>query len=285
MGATSDISGTGGGDLEGKIDELRRILRSMGSVLVAFSGGCDSSFLLRMAALELGAGAAALTAASPTHPARELDDAKRFAAGIGVRHLVVESREMDDPEFTRNSRRRCYVCKKEIFGLCLEHARRLGLAFVADAGNADDLDDYRPGREAAAELGVRSPLVEAGFTKQDIREASRRLGLGTWDRPAFACLASRFPYGTAITPERLEAVGACEDFLRGLGFRVLRVRYHGEVARIELGPEEMARCLDEKLRSQILARFRKSGFAYAALDLQGYRTGSMNETLDSTRGR
>jgi uncharacterized protein len=267
-------------DVEGRTRELRRVLRTMDSVLVAFSGGCDSTFLLKMAALELGDRAAALTAASATHPARELAEARSLASAMGVRHLVVESRELDDPGFAGNSERRCYVCKKELFGLCLDQARKLGLAFVADASNVDDLNDYRPGREAAAELGIRSPLVEAGFTKQDIREASRRLGLATWDKPAFACLASRFPYGTAITAERLAAVGACEDFLRGLGFRVLRVRYHGDVARIELAAEEMDRCLDADLRSRILEQFRKEGFAYVTLDLQGYRSGSMNEVLD-----
>jgi len=263
--------------LEEKLGDLHRILKELGSMLVAFSGGCDSAFLLKTAVDVLGNGAAGLTASSPIHPAGELDAAVRFAGDIGARHIVVASGELDDAEFAANTLRRCYVCKRELFSVCLREARALGLAWVADGSNADDLGDFRPGREAAAELGVRSPLVEAGLSKQDVRDAARSLGLETWNKPALACLASRIPYGTAITRDLLRRIDACEAFLGRLGLRVVRVRCHGDTARIEVGPDEIGALLDPETRTAVVRFFVGAGFRRVTLDLQGYRTGSMNE--------
>jgi len=277
--AHGDIQNNSQG-LDGKLESLRQILVDTGSVLVAFSGGCDSSFLLRMALEVLKDRVAAVTAASPTRPAAELEEAGRFAAETGARHIVIQTGELDNPDFIRNSDRRCYFCKKDIFRLFLDEAERQGLAVVADASNLDDLGDFRPGMDAAKELGIRSPLIEAGFTKQDIRNASKKLGLKTWDKPALACLASRIPYGTAITEERLKRIAACEKFLKDLGFTVARVRYYGHNARIEVGEKELGRLLSEELRSKIVVFFKKAGFLYAAADLRGYRSGSLNEELE-----
>ncbi|MDD2580848.1 MAG: ATP-dependent sacrificial sulfur transferase LarE [Desulfuromonadaceae bacterium] len=259
-----------------KIDKLRTILADMGGCVIGFSGGVDSTLLFAMATEVLGNQALAVTATSKTYPERELNEARELAERIGGRHLVIVSEELDLPEFRDNPRNRCYYCKRELFGKLRAIADREGLKHVLDGTNSDDAGDHRPGRKAAEELNVRSPLEEAGFTKQDIRDLSRGMMLPTWDKPAFACLSSRFPYGTAITPERVGQVGRAEESLRGLGFRTVRVRYHGTVARIELGESEFELAAGA-LRNDVVRLVKAAGFTYVALDLQGYRTGAMNE--------
>ena len=264
--------------LADKLGHLEQILAGLESAVVAFSGGVDSSLVLAVAVKVLGARVLAVTATSETYPERELIEARSLAGQLGARHREVVSEELDIPEFKDNPRNRCYYCKKELFTKLREIADQEGLAHVLDGTNLDDRSDHRPGRQAAEEIGVRSPLEEAGFTKADIRALSQHLGLPSWDKPAFACLSSRFPYGTAITPERVGQVGRAEDALRGLGFRVLRVRYHDTVARLELGPEEFALAIGP-LRDEVCSLVREAGFVYVALDLQGYRTGAMNEAV------
>ncbi|MDD2365452.1 MAG: ATP-dependent sacrificial sulfur transferase LarE [Desulfuromonadaceae bacterium] len=262
--------------LKEKTENLCAIITGMGSCLIGFSGGVDSTLLFALAVELLGQKALAVTASSKTFPVRELQEASDFAAGAGGRHIVIASNELDIPEFQNNPRNRCYYCKKELFSKLKRIAEDEGLAYVLDGTNFDDAADHRPGRLAAEELKVRSPLEEAGFTKQDIRDLSKYMGLPTWDKPAFACLSSRFPYGTPITPELVEQVGAAEEALWNLGFRTMRVRYHGAVARIELGEDEFA-LATVSLRDDVVRLVKNSGFVYVALDLQGYRTGAMNE--------
>jgi pyridinium-3,5-biscarboxylic acid mononucleotide sulfurtransferase len=264
-------------NLNRKYQNLRTIISNLESCLIGFSGGVDSTMLFAVATDVLGDRAVAVTATSETFPERELMEAKELARQIGGIHHLIASEELDIPEFRDNPRDRCYYCKKELFGKLRIMANELGLKHLLDGTNLDDRGDHRPGRRAAQELGVRSPLEEAELTKDDIRKISRALNLPTWDKPAFACLSSRFPYGTAITAERVRKVGQAEDALVNLGFRTLRVRYHGDVARLELGPDEFAAATG-RLREEVVNSVRQAGFTYVAVDLTGYRTGAMNET-------
>ena len=267
-------------DLDQKEQALADLLTGFGSVLVAFSGGVDSTFLLWSACRVLGSDrVVALTATSPTYPAFEFAESQALARRIGVRQLVVESNELDIPGFADNPPRRCYHCKHELFSLCVAKAREQGLAAVLDGANHDDLADFRPGSEAGRELGIRSPLLEVGLTKDEIRALSLRAGLPTAAKQPFACLASRFPYWTTITAERLQQIDRCETFLREHGFTTYRVRFHGDTARIEVGSDELVRLLDPELRRDLVAACKSAGFTYVTLDLEGYRSGSMNAGL------
>jgi uncharacterized protein len=225
-----------------------------------------------------------LTASSPTAPPGELDAAKEFARDLGCRHIVVDSNELANPAFAQNPANRCFFCKDELYRICRDHAHRIGVKVIVDGTNLDDLKDHRPGLKAAAAFGLRHPLVEAEMTKDDIRRYSRELGLPTWDKPSSPCLSSRFPYGTEITLERLKKVGSCEVFLKELRFREFRVRYHGDLARIEVAPRELERLLEKDIREAVVRRFKELGFNYVSLDLQGYRTGSLNEALSAKSG-
>lgn len=271
-------------NLDEKLARLEKLLIGLESAVVAFSGGVDSTFLLKIAADTLGRDKVlALTATSPTYPTFEFEQSRKLAEQIGVKQLVLESNELEIPGFAENNPRRCYHCKHELFSLCLREAERAGFRAVLDGSNLDDLGDYRPGRDAVKELQVRSPLLEAELGKEDIRQLSRQFDLPTWNKQAFACLSSRFPYGTRITAERLSQIDRCESWLREQGFHNYRVRYHERIARIEVAQIEIARLLDAELRQQLVTEFKAAGFTYVTLDLQGYRTGSMNETLPDTQ--
>ena len=265
--------------LTAKLEKLQSILSGWKRVAVAFSGGTDSTFLLKTAHDLLGDHAIALTAVSCTLPKREREAAQAFCQREGVRQILCDPHEMDMAEFRNNPPDRCYYCKRGTFSLFRTVAAEQGIAVVADGSNADDAGDYRPGMRAAAELGVQSPLREAGLTKAEIRELSRQWGLPTWDKPAAACLASRVAYGEPITQEKMERVDEAEAFLQDLGFRQVRLRVHGDLARIEIVPEAFETLLSR--RAEIVAKCRALGFSYVAMDLTGYRSGSMNEALKS----
>ena len=272
--------------MDQQLAEKRRrldgILLDLGGVVIGFSGGVDSSFLYAAAVEVLGDRALGVTACSETYPERERREAQALATHLGGRHRLIVSEELDLPAFTTNPPDRCYHCKHELFSRLRQVAVEEGLPHVADGSNLDDRGDHRPGRRAAREMGVRSPLEEAGLGKEAIRALSRQLGLPTWDKPAFACLSSRFPYGTPITREKVSQVGRAEEGLWSLGLRVLRVRHHGDVARLEVGPEEFSRLAGE-LREEAVRVVQAAGYAYVALDLQGYRTGALNEVLDAAQ--
>ncbi len=253
------------------------MLRDLKSCAIAYSGGLDSTFLIKVAYDTLGVHALAVTATSSTYPQRELEDAKRFAQTIGIPHVIIHSEELDIPEFSGNPPDRCYYCKKELFRKIQQIAQDHHLSVVLDGSNADDTFDYRPGAKACEELGVISPLKEVGLTKQEIRDLSSAMHLESSEKPAFACLASRFPYGEKITEERLKEVESAEGFLFSLGIRQCRVRYHGQIARIEVTLDDVHSIITHA--QKIVKRFKKLGFTYITLDLEGYRTGSLNEVL------
>ena len=263
--------------METKLDALHRILGSMESAIVAFSAGVDSTFVAAAAADVLGQRAVAVTGVSPSIPKSEIEEAEALAAQIGIRHVLLGTSEMDSPGYVENSPQRCYFCKTELYSLLEDMARREGYAFVLDGCNMDDLGDHRPGRVAASEHAVRSPLIEAELTKAEIRAFSKERGLPTWDKPAMACLSSRIPYGTPVTVQALDRIGAAEAFVRGLGIRQLRVRHHDDVARIEVEPEALALVVEH--RERIVRRLKNLGYKYVTVDLAGFRSGSMNEGL------
>lgn len=265
--------------IDQKWDQLKKYLEELGSAAVAFSGGVDSAFLLRAAKEALGEHVIAVTADSLLFPKRELQEAEEFVQREGIRHVIFEADELQIRGFCENPPDRCYLCKKDLFQKIKEIAGENGCAYVVEGSNTDDNGDYRPGLKAVEELEIKSPLRETGFSKEEIRLLSKRWGLPTWEKPSFACLASRFVYGEKITEEKLRMVDRAEQFLLERGFRQIRVRIHGNMARVEVMPEDFPRFLEEELRGELVKRFREYGFSYTAIDLQGYRTGSMNEVL------
>ena len=265
--------------LQLKFDKLKDILLDMQKVLVAFSGGVDSTFLVKVADEVLGDNVLAVIATSETYPETEKKEAVRLAQEIGVRYTIIESCEMQNTDFVKNSPDRCYYCKTELFSKIKTIAVDENINYVLDGANFEDIGDYRPGSKAAEELGVRSPLKEAGLIREEIRELSRRVGLSTWNKPSMACLSSRFPYYTEINNEGLKQVFQAEEYLRSLGFSQVRVRHHGSMARIEIMPAEFFRVMQDDFRIKISQTLLDIGYTYVTLDLSGYRTGSMNEIL------
>lgn len=266
-------------DVEKKLNQLKMYLKSLGSVAVAFSGGVDSTFLLRMARDALGDNVIAITAKSHSFPKRELEEAKLFCGKMGIRQLIFDFNELSVDGFCQNPPNRCYLCKRELYNRMIEIVEKQGILHIVEGSNMNDTGDYRPGMEAVKESGIKSPLQEAGLYKEEIRKLSKELGLPTWGKPSFACLSSRFAYGEPITAEKLAMVEQAEQLLFDRGFSQARVRIHDRTARIEVLPEELENLVAKGVREEIVTKLKSYGFTYVSMDLEGYRTGSMNEML------
>lgn len=262
-----------------KYENLKQYLKSMESIAISFSGGVDSTFLLKVSHDILGDNVVAVTARSLSFPKRELEEASSFAVENGIEHIVVDSEELNIEGFSQNPRNRCYLCKTELFTKIKEIAKQKRISYIAEGSNVDDDGDYRPGLMAVSEQGIKSPLRHANLSKAEIRILSKEMNLPTWNKQSFACLSSRFPYGESITPDRLKMIDQAEQFLLDLGFHQVRVRYHDNLARIETKEAEFDKLLDKQCREKIRVKFKEIGFTYVSIDIQGYRTGSMNETL------